>query len=157
MDNNKLLAITLVLTLGTGSLTACENNDYNSEDEKDKIINVLEEVKGGEKRVFAPYEHLFFIRYSTEKTRASNINGYSVEIPDSYEVVAIEQFYEPLYSSTQTGGYDVWYTNTETVEVESVFNESVGRYDFSRFGKTIEKDNYHENQPKVNIKSTRKF
>ena len=142
MKKNNVIATALALAIGTTMLTACNNEAEvtNEEDQTNLFTDLYMGVNEGDVYTFEPYEQLFFIRYSEEGVKARDTKGGSVEIPDGYEVVAVEQFFEPVYNSPQTRGYDVWYTNNQTVEVKAIYNEAYGRYDFSQFGKVKENE-----------------
>ena len=151
MDKKKLLAGTMALALSTTMLTACHSENNNDEESNNEINNgdIYYGVSEGEKQIFEPYEHVFFVRYNELSLDSEDTIGASVEIPDGYEILSIEQFYKSSYSTTPTGGYDIWYTNNETVEVEAVYNKSFGRNDFSQFGKVIENEDLKENSQNV--------
>ncbi len=36
-------------------------------------------------------------------------------------------------------GYDIWFINKDKVRVKAVYNKKIKKYDFSNFGKVIEK------------------
>ena len=54
-----------------------------------------------------------------------------------------------MYKSSQTGGFDVWFINNKPVEVQSVYNESTGGYDYSTPGTVIEMELEEEGPTKV--------
>lgn len=136
------------------TLTCCNISEKNkSKSENIKTENtlpgqeiILESTKE-DKKTFEPYEHLFYIRISNVHTMngekdlpsySANIIGGSFEVPDGYEVISINAFSGVKGKSSQTAGHDIWFTNNKTVEVESVYNESLDKYDYSNFGKVIE-------------------
>ena len=145
----KLMVYATMFTIGTTTLVGCgENNNSNKKEKSTKKITssvvkseLNREVKSGDKKVFKPYEHLFFVRFTDEEDFSKAVNGGSVVIPEGYQVFKVENFIEQYSYGSQTGGYDVWYTNTETVEVEAVYNEGFEKYDYSHFGKVIVKEN----------------
>ncbi len=147
MQKDKILKTAVALTLGSTLLTACASQESKQEENTETgiVSELYQGVEIGDKQVFEPYEHLFYIRYRELEflDDGTEIKG-NIVIPDGYEVLQIEQYNEPSYSTSRTAGYDVWYTNNKTVEVEAVYNEAYGRNDFSTFGKVVEKDNTQE-------------
>ena len=142
----KLMVYATMFTIGTTTLTGCGEKEKNKTKTKritsSIVKNELEmEVKEGDKKIFEPYEHLFFVRFTDEEEFSEDVNGASVVIPEGYQVFKVENFIEQYSYGSQTGGYDVWYTNTEAVEVEAVYNEGFEKYDYSHFGKVIVKEN----------------
>lgn len=110
------------------------------------IKELEENVKKGDKKIFAPYKHLFYVRFDNLKdgnddmhmTNSEDITGGAVSIPDGYEVFEIENYTSWTNRREQTQGYDVWYINTSMVEVESIYNQSLKKYDYSHFGTIVE-------------------
>ena len=147
MQKDKIIKTAVALTLGSTLLTACsvEKNEPEENISNDMISELYQGVEVGDKQVFEPYEHLFYVRYHEMEylEETTEIKG-SIAIPEGYEILQIDQYREPSYSTNRTAGYDVWYTNNKTVEVEAVYNEAYGRNDFSAFGKVVEKDNTQE-------------
>lgn len=150
---NKLYKkLAVYLTMGTIEaviLTGCgkdfNNNAANSsieveEETKDSSVAldaIKDDAKQGEVREYEPYEHLFHIRYIGIYAFHS---GNSITIPDGYEVYTINNIIES--EDRGSCGYDIWFTNKDKVRVKAVYNEGLGKYDFSNFGEVIEtKDN----------------
>lgn len=152
MDKKKLLAGTVALSLSATMMTACHSDNKVAEG---TIINetnnedIYYGISEGEKQIFEPYEHVLFVRYNELFIESEETIGASVEIPNGYEILSIEPFYESRYTTTPTGGYDIWYTNNKTVEVEAVYNKSFGRNDFSQFGKAFENEELKNNSQNV--------
>ena len=135
----RLMVYATMFTIGATTLTGCGEKEKNTKKITSSIVkNELEmEVKEGDKKIFEPYEHLFFVRFTDEEEFSEDVNGASVVIPEGYQVFKVENFIEQYSYGSQTGGYDVWYTNTETVEVKAIYNEEYEKYDYSHFGKII--------------------
>lgn len=108
---------------------------------KENVVTeqLSEEIKQGDSKVFEPYQHLFYVRFNLDKLTGlpDDITGGSIEIPTGYKVFEIENFNVANRYASQTGGYDVWFINEVPVEVNAVYNESLGKYDYSRFGVPI--------------------
>lgn len=107
------------------------------------------EVKEGETRTFEPYQHLFFVRVdlflNTDESHAEKFNGGSINIPEGYKVLTIENFNEREgKKGSQTRGYDIWFTNEVPVEVTAIYNEKLKKYDFSHFGLPVEEKENEE-------------
>ncbi len=109
------------------------------------IEQLQEDVKVGEKKTFAPYEHLFFIRVNLLEIveYGEVVSGSSINIPEGYKVLTIENYNISMGRGSQTGGYDIWFTNDVPVEVIAIYNKSLGKNDYSHFGVPI-KDNEKE-------------
>ena len=154
----KLVTYSTISTLSLACITGCLNKSSNDEknvriekttEEENNVtaIKELEEnVKKEDKKIFAPYKHLFYVRFDNLKsgndgmhiTTSEDITGGAVSIPDGYDVFEIENFSSRIGRGSQTQGYDVWYMNTTPVEVEAVYNQSLKKYDYSHFGTMIE-------------------
>lgn len=150
----KMTLYTTIGALGTVSLTSCGvslNGDVNNnnivtneqlEEERNSKIalnTIVDDVDANDKKIFAPYEHVFHIRYEV----SSYIVGNSISIPEGYEVLQINNLFEGN-RGVDTIGYDIWFTNKIEVEVEAVYNENLGKWDYSNFGIVVEKDNTNE-------------
>lgn len=131
----KLLVYGTVGIISLSTLTSCGASDEREEAKTEQEQNDKEKTQYEEK-TFEPYKHLFFIRtVNTDELRSKRITGGSIEIPEGYEVFCIENFNGG--SSSETAGYDIWYTNTVPVKVEPIYNESLEIYDYSHFGAPI--------------------
>lgn len=123
-------------------------DEYSEEKAEKKVIEeirtALEQIEENTQenttKIFEPYEHLLFVRVDTfiEKGIAEHISGGNINIPEGYKVIDIENYIVTERYSSQTGGYDIWFTNEVPVEVKSIYNESLGKYDYSNFGTPIE-------------------
>lgn len=138
----KIAVYATMTTLGLSTLTGCGSKKVTSkEKEENAKTQEFENLKEKETRVFEPYTHMFFIRnYNLTNENAhspSLVTGGSIDIPEGYEVFTIENYTETGIKSAKTGGYDVWYVNTVPVEVEEIYNKSIGKYDYSNFGTPV--------------------
>lgn len=173
MNVKKLAIYGIVGAISLSELTGClrKNSETKNSDNtyievpktEEAIFNsnqalnqIQSEVKEGETRIFEPYQHLFFIRVglltADSMYYAENINGGSINIPDGYQVLTIENFAEMERNTSQTGGYDIWFTNEVAVEVTAIYNESIKKYDYSHFGLPIAEK---EKENEETIKKTR--
>ena len=124
-----LLATAASLVLLTGCSTGREVTNLPNQNQ------IQQEITIPENQTFEPYQHVYFTRYYlSEKVQPERITGGQIEIPEGYEILTIENWDESEYKSSQNGGYDIWFINNKTVEVEAVYNESKEQYDYSQPG-----------------------
>ena len=135
-------AISLCLALGLTS-SGCNTGVTTVKSEKTKPtteqINI-QEIQTPNSKIYEPYEHVFYLRYDTltQKNISKDVYGGQIVIPKGYEILEIENFNENFSNGSQTGGFDVWFINNKKVEVQPVYNEAIGGYDYSEPGKVIE-------------------
>lgn len=153
----KLTIFSTIATMSILSFSGCSNKtrndelnntteinlDNQEENIEEKIKSALEQIEENTQKettkTFEPYEHIFFVRVNllTEKSSARKITGGNIIVPEGYTVLEIENFSDRDSYGSQTEGYDIWFTNKVPVLVESIFNESLEKYDFSNFGTPI--------------------
>jgi hypothetical protein len=144
MRKNKVTSLLLATAIAATLLTGCATSEQvvtqeavekaRSTTSSDFVVSSKEEL---EPKVYQPYEHVFMIRHYCGKY-AESISSIQISVPEGYEVVSIQNFSESEYKSSQTGGFDVWFVNTKTVEVTPVYNETFGYFDYSGPGTVIE-------------------
>lgn len=140
MDKRRIASLALSGVLATTMLSGCSFRDEQILTEQ-KNRPVLEQVSETqlEKKVYPPYEHVFFKRYYSSKGHyAEKILGGQVEIPEGYEILEIENFNEKYGYGSQTGGFDVWFINNEPVEVSPIYNQILEIYDYSEPGSVVD-------------------
>ncbi len=104
-----------------------------------------------EVKVFEPGEHVFMVRYNLIDelgySSSKGINSASITVPEGYEVLDLENFtgLGNKVGTGQTYGVDVWYINSEVVEVTPVYNEAFDTYDYSQPGQVVESTISKEN------------
>lgn len=149
----KLALFSTVGALSMTSITGCLGKT-STEEERNKVSSTKEEIfmentaleqLQEETRTFEPYQHLFFIRVDlligSSEAYSEDLKSGSVDIPEGYRVFEIENFNGREGQSSQTKGYDIWFTNEVPVEVTATYNEAYGKYDYSHFGiPVIEKE-----------------
>ncbi len=112
-----------------------EEEIYNENTALEQLNEIVNE---GETRIFEPYQHLFFIRVNLYKESdrgfPENITAGSINTPEDYKILEIENFNMHVGSGSQTAGYDIWFTNEVPVEVTAIYNEELEKYDYSHFG-----------------------
>ncbi len=148
-------AISLCLALGL-SLSGCGTGSTVTENQKQKpaVEQVaVEEVQAPKSRTYEPYEHVFYLRYDnlTNERYSENVYGGQIVIPEGYEILEIENFNEDIGYGSQTKGFDVWFINTKKVEVQPVYNEATGAYDYSEAGTVIEEELVEENEKSLTL------
>ena len=154
MKKRKVASILLAAAIATTLLTGCDNTGATMSNSSNSYA--VEQVASQETQIpktktYAPYEHVFYVRYSnlTNKRYSEKVSGGQIEIPERYEILEIENWNKEMYKSSQTGGFDVWFINNKPVEVQSVYNESTGGYDYSTPGTVIEMELEEEGPTKV--------
>ncbi len=102
-----------------------------------------EQIEKPSDQEFEPYEHVFYRRYelSDSYMNTSSITNGQVEIPEGYEILEIENYIDTKGRGSVTKGFDVWFTNTETVTAEATYNEITRQYEYSTPGKVVENEN----------------
>lgn len=153
----KLAIYATTVTLSLATLTGCDKKDSENTEKlyttepptaeeifrgNSAIEQLTTDANQGATKIFEPYEHLFYVRVNNIDTAGWSevVTGGSINIPEGYTVFEIENFITTEKYSSQTAGYDIWYTNTVPVEVNAVYNESLEKYDYSHFGVPIEKE-----------------
>ena len=110
-------------------VTKTELQNTINEDVAKDSIKMLEEGK-----------HILSVRVVCDGEDYS-IDGYAIDnIPEGYEVFDIVPFTIVENYGSSTVGYDIWFKNTEPVEVESSYNEVYKNYGYYTFGKVVEKE-----------------
>lgn len=146
-------SIVFAATIGTCIGIAIHNDKIKTKEgtmqpieaaQETELIDVINgDVQVGDTKTFEPGEHYICVRMP------QNVDGYNVDIiegaainniPEGYEVYQISPYIEKTGTGSGTGGYDIWFVNTETVKVtatESEGNEKPGYYTFG----TVVEDN----------------
>ncbi|MBR5369809.1 MAG: hypothetical protein IK137_00730 [Bacilli bacterium] len=147
----QLLAVpaALLLTFASGTLVGKYFFGDNSNTETTTTIDdstdeTIKNIDANSVKVFNEGEHLISFRVSYE-AKKDNIEGFALNyIPEGYEVFEVTPYTIPNANGfaygAKTGGYDIWYKNTEPVEVKASYNETLKQYGYYTFGKVIEKE-----------------
>ena len=154
MNKKRLTSLALSGILAATMLSGCsKNNDKESQllaEEKNKPA--LKQVADAQlaKKIYFPYEHVFFKRYySSDDIYSRTILGGQVEVPKGYEILEIENFTEKIGYGSQTGGFDIWFINKVTVEVTPVYNQSLKTYDYSEPGSVVDMSLQNDEGPEL--------
>lgn len=149
MRYSKIPVLALSIVLGTG-MVGCNssNNEDNYEDvgNNQEVVNNIKEEKT-ESKIFQPYEHVFFKRIDLFETLergkfSENITQGQVDVPEGYEVLTIQNYNSISGNTTQTRGYDVWFTNNEPVEAKLIVNPVTGVEEYSEAGVVISEEEF---------------
>ena len=109
---------------------------YDLNKNYDTIMNADEDVK-----IFKPYEHYISVRVDQTYTYAEEIKGNVINnIPEGYEVYTIYPFTENIGCGSQTGGYEIWFVNNESVKVSLKYSETNDNYGYYTFGEIVQKE-----------------
>ena len=143
MSKRKVASLLLASAIAVTLLSGCSKTDTEIVTET-KQSPAMEQVALSETqiqpRVYQPYEHVFFQRYYVGELYTEDIKGGQVVVPEGYEILEIEQVTKKAGYGARTGGFDVWFINTKTVEATPVYNEAFGYYDYSEPGTVIEQE-----------------
>lgn len=165
MKKKNVISLILAMFLSTGTLTGCVEratqadgtNDAESLVEEDVVaeaaITFGEVDQYGEKpasREYQAYEHVFMLRYDLLDdlgvNSSRNITGASFPNFEGYEIVSIQNFsgVGSKIGTTQTYGFDVWYTNVVPVVVEPLYHDYYRYYDYSQPGQVVEQEVFYD-------------
>ena len=148
MKKGKVVSLLLTTALAATLLTGCGKTGTEIAGETKtkpamEQVAVVEQVVP-EKKVYQPYEHVYFQRFYND-TYTEDIYGGQIIIPEGYEILEIENVIKKAGYGSRTAGFDVWFINTKTVEVEPVYNGAYGYYDYSQAGTVLEQELEEEN------------
>lgn len=112
-----------------------QTNVITNDSLKEKITG---NVDKGSVKTFNEGEHVLSVRVSYNAYNIS-LKGYAVNnIPEGYEVFEVTTY--QMRGEGRTEGYDIWFKNTEKVEVEATYNDVFNNYGYYTFGKVVEKE-----------------
>ncbi len=110
--------------------------------EETKLIDVINgDIEVGTPKTFEPGEHYISVRMPQTWNPFENgsITGLAVNnIPEGYDIYQINPYTEKVGYGSATGGYDIWFVNTETVEVTATYNEYYDTNGYYTFGTVVE-------------------
>ena len=135
-------AIVGTILIGGGALVACSNKDIPAEDivTKTSLRNEInDDIVSNETKIFAKGEHVLSVRVRYDRHNNDELAGYAVNnTPEGYEVFQVTPYIVKVGYGSETDGYDIWFKNTEPVEVEASYNTTLKQYGYYTFGKVIE-------------------
>lgn len=147
------IPVTLVIAISIGGIAMISCSLKKQEKEKanipaDNVItrtDLQNEINGNvnsdSTKIFNEGEHILSVRVKYEKNKNDVLAGYAINnIPEGYEIFEITPYIVDVgyeYGSATTG-YDIWFKNTEKVEVEASYNEVFKQYGYYTFGKLVE-------------------
>lgn len=111
-------ALVVTLALLEVGVSIC-NKKHLLDNEEQTTIKMNQD--GLEAIIYEPYEYVFFKRYeiNVDSNCAKYIYDGQIEVPEGYEILAIKNYSEKDSCNNGTRLFDIWFVNTETVEVES--------------------------------------
>lgn len=152
----RLIAVvsTLGIVLGGAvALGSCSKKDKETIPEDDIVTKtelsdiIVGNVEPGSVKTFDVGEHIISVRVSYNHFNSNGyennnlLTGYAVNnIPEGYEVFQITPYERYVGEGSETGGYDIWFRNTEPVEVHVTYNEVFNQYGYYTFGEVIEEE-----------------
>ena len=100
---------------------------------------IVGNVEPGSVKTFDVGEHVISVRIYDKKKYSSCTYAIN-NTPEGYEVFDVDPVTGTSGYSSVTAGYDIWFKNTEPVEVEASYNDVYENYGYYTFGKVIEKE-----------------
>ena len=95
------------------------------------------EVDENSTKIFDEGEHILSVRVNYRYN--NQYVDYAVNnIPEGYDIYQINPYTEKVGYGSATGGYDIWFVNTETVEVTATYNEYYDTNGYYTFGTVVE-------------------
>lgn len=92
-------------------------------------------------KTFDEGEHILSIRVKYDWANNDELAGYAINnIPEGYEVFQITPYTDFVNNGSATEGYDIWFKNTEPVEVHASYNDVFENYGYYTFGEVIEEE-----------------
>ena len=106
-----------------------------------EFLMISQEANEGDVVPFPAESQLVYVRVTYPNCDVTPSVG-GARVPDGYRVFSIETVEKTnVYGVTETIGYDIWYINSEDVEVTAVYDYYHGNYSFNTFGVPVEKEN----------------
>ena len=155
-EMHRLIAVVSTLGIVLGGVVAlgsCSKKDKETIPE-DEIVtrNELQDVINGKVysdsiKTFDVGEHIISVRVSYNHFNSNGYDnnailaGYAVNnMPEGYEVFQITPYARHVGEASETGGYDIWFRNTEPVEAHATYNDVFNQYGYYTFGEVVEKE-----------------
>lgn len=151
-----VIPLTTVLTfiVGGWALVSCSYSKKQAEIEADSNTTneelqkqIIGNVEPDSVKTLDVGEHIISVRVSYNHFNSNGqennnlLAGYAVNnIPEGYEVFQITPYERYVGEGSETGGYDIWFRNTEPVEVHVTYNEVFNQYGYYTFGEVIEEE-----------------
>ena len=150
-ENFELIGTTALIafTIGGVVLTSCAKNSKKDEEsvvptEQVDLENILMgEVNPDSVKTFEEGEHVLSVRVTYGLNHNKDLTGYVINnMPEGYEVFQVTPSidYVGYHYGSATNGYDIWFKNTEPVEVHATYNEALEQYGYFTFGEVIEEE-----------------
>ena len=113
------------------------------------LFKIIPSEERSAKKILQPGEHMVFKRIIIDvnsfkqKTHSFSLGG-EVELPQGYKIISFNtstlSTAERINNSYDNIALDVWFINTETVEVTPTFNEVTSRYEYCDLGRVLQKN-----------------
>jgi hypothetical protein len=131
------------LTVGKNKIQTKEGTMQQIEttQETELIDNIQGNIELGEEKIFEPGEHYICVRMPQNSDGYNNdyIEGAAISnIPEGYTVYQIDPYVNKYGHGSGTGGYDIWFVNTETVRVIATYSDDYEANGYYTFGTVVE-------------------
>ena len=144
-----LICVLVGLTIGTMAVAGItkRNAKKNSEVQATRELTLDEslvkelsgEVNENSIKTFDEGEHILSVRVNYRYN--NQYVDYAVNnTPEGYEIFDIEPYTIQAGRGSQTQGFDIWFKNTEPVEVHASYNETLDQYGYFTFGEVVENE-----------------
>ena len=144
------IEVLIILAFGTSMIcmAACDKkknkNQTNEKIEAKQTSTsdlIVENIAPGTIKEFDEGEHILSVRVKYGWINNDELTGYAINnMPEGYEVFQITPYTDSVNRGSATEGYDIWFKNTEKVEVEATYSKVFNNYGYYTFGKPIEKE-----------------
>lgn len=107
------------------------------------LDNINGNIQYGEEKICEPGEHYICVRMPQNSNGydTNNIPGAAISnIPEGYEVYTILSYTYKVGYGSATGGYDIWFVNTEKVKVTATYSDQYGKVGYYTFGTVVEQE-----------------
>ena len=143
------LTLAVAIIFGGIAMVSCsikkqEKENIHTDDvvtKTDLQNEISDDVNADSVKTFDEGEHILSIRVQYGCLSNGELTGYAINnMPEGYEVFQITPYTNFISQGSATEGYDIWFKNTEPVEVHSTYNEVLEQYGYYTFEKVIEKE-----------------
>lgn len=137
------LAIGTMIIVGITKYNAKKDMEVQATRELTLNESLVKELSGevdeNSTKIFDEGEHILSVRVNYRYN--NQYVDYAVNnIPEGYEIFDIEPYTIQAGRGSQTQGFDIWFKNTEPVEVHATYNEGYEQYGYFTFGEVVEKE-----------------
>lgn len=127
-----VIAVSLVIVAASGLRSVIAKEEESTATTEPIVSIISDEENIPAPVVYQPYEHV----YMRSSYCDYDSSGLQISVPEGYEILDVTTTIDK--SNTNKMIIDIWFVNTQTVEVQPVYNEDLECYDYSNPGIVIE-------------------